>query len=278
MKRRKKISAGHTATNTLMMIFSISCIFPMIWLFYSSFNNMKDFNKNPIALPKTLTFENYEFVFTKSMLPRSILNSLLVTVVSVALILVIGFLIGYFLARYDFRGKSFLRNYYLIGMLIPIHALLIPINLLMQKLGLADSLVALILVYTAFGIPLAVFMVESYISSIPKEMEEAAAMDGASFNQMLFKIILPMSVPILATVGIIEFFRCWNEFSFALVLINSESKFTVTIAMMNFKGNHLSNFPRMMAGTFFSILPVIILYFFSSKKIMEGMVAGAVKG
>lgn len=278
MRKHRKMSVGHIILNALMMLFSISCIFPMVWLFYSSFNNMKAFNKNPISLPKTITLENYKFVFTKSMLPRSILNSLFVTAFSVVLILFIGFILGYFLARYTFKGKDFLRNYFLLGMLIPIHALLIPINLLMRKLGLSDSLTALILVYTAFGIPLAVFMVESYISSIPKEMEEAAAMDGASFNQMLYKIILPMSVPILATVGIIEFFRCWNEFSFALVLINSESKFTITMAMMNFKGNHLSNFPRMMAGTFFSIMPVMVLYFFSSKKIMDGMVAGAVKG
>lgn len=278
MNKHKKMSFGHFILNAIMMLFSISCIFPMFWLFYSSFNNMKAFNKNPIALPKTFTLENYKFVFTKSMLPRSILNSLLVTAVSVVLILGIGFILGYFLARYNFRGKSFLRNYFLVGMLIPIHALLIPINLLMRKIGLSDTLVSLILVYTAFGIPLAVFMVESYISSIPKEMEEAAAVDGATFNQTLFKIILPMSVPILATVGIIEFFRCWNEFSFALVLINSEPKFTITMAMMNFKGNHLSNFPRMMAGTFFSIMPVMVLYFFSSKKIMDGMVAGAVKG
>lgn len=278
MKKNKKIKVSHVIPNAAMLVFSISCIFPMIWLFYSSFNNMKDFNKNPISLPKSITLDNYKFVFTKSMLPGSILNSLLVTVVSVALILAIGFIIGYFLARYNFGGKKTLRNYFLIGMLIPIHALLIPINLLMRKLGLSDTLVALILVYTAFGIPLAVFMVESYISAIPREMEEAAAIDGASFNQTLYRIILPMSVPILATVGIIEFFRCWNEFSFALILINSEEKFTVTMAMMNFKGQHLSNYPRMMAGTFFSILPVTILYFFSSKKIMDGMVAGAVKG
>ena len=239
---------------------------------------MREFNKNPIALPKTWNFENYKFVLTKSMLPKSMINSLIVTVCSVALIVSLGFVLGYFLARYNFRGNKFLRNYFLLGMLIPIHALLVPINLVMQKLGLHDSLLALILVYTAFGLPLCVFMVESYIHAIPRALEEAATMDGANFHQILFRIILPMTVPILTTVAIIEFFRCWNEFSFALVLINSESNFTISMAMMNFKGLHLSNFPRMMAGTFFSILPVMVLYFFSSKKIMEGMVTGAVKG
>lgn len=278
MKKRKKISFGSALINALLLTFSVSCLFPIVWLFYASFNDMRSFNKNPIALPKSINLENYHFVLTKSALPRSMLNSAIVTVFSVALIVVLGFILGYFLARYKFRGNSLLHNYFMLGMLIPIHALLIPINLVMIKFGLSDSLTALILVYTAFGLPLAVFMVESYIHSIPKEMEEAAAIDGASFSQTLFKIILPMAIPILATVSIIEFFRCWNEFSFALVLINSESKFTVPMAMMNFKGLHLANYPRMMAGTFFSILPVMVLYFFSSKKIMDGMVAGAVKG
>lgn len=278
MKKRKKMSFGAAIINAILLAFSISCLFPIVWLFYSSFNDMRSFNKNPIALPKVINLENYRFVLTKSALPRSMLNSAFVTVISVALIVMLGFILGYFLARYKFRGNALLHNYFMLGMLIPIHALLIPINLVMRKFCLSDSLAALILVYTAFGLPLAVFMVESYIHSIPKEMEEAAAIDGASFSQTLFKIILPMTLPILATVSIIEFFRCWNEFSFALVLINSESKFTVPMAMMNFKGLHLSNYPRMMAGTFFSILPVMILYFFSSRKIMDGMVAGAVKG
>ena len=278
MKRRSKLTLGQQILNVALFIFSATCLYPIIWLFYSSFNNMREFNKNPIALPKTWNFENYKFVLTKSMLPKSMINSLIVTVCSVALIVSLGFVLGYFLARYNFRGNKFLRNYFLLGMLIPIHALLVPINLVMQKLGLHDSLLALILVYTAFGLPLCVFMVESYIHAIPRALEEAATMDGANFHQILFRIILPMTVPILTTVAIIEFFRCWNEFSFALVLINSESNFTISMAMMNFKGLHLSNFPRMMAGTFFSILPVMVLYFFSSKKIMEGMVTGAVKG
>ena len=278
MKRRTKLTPGQQFLNVALFVFSATCLYPIVWLFYSSFNNMRDFNKNPIALPKTWNVENYKFVLTKSMLPKSMINSLIVTVCSVFLIVALGFVLGYFLARYNFRGNRFLRNYFLLGMLIPVHALLVPINLVMQKLGLHDSLIALILVYTAFGLPLAVFMVESYIHAIPRALEEAATMDGASFHQILFRIILPMTVPILTTVAIIEFFRCWNEFSFALVLINSESNFTISMAMMNFKGLHLSNFPRMMAGTFFSILPVMILYFFSSKKIMEGMVTGAVKG
>lgn len=278
MKRFAKLTLGQKVINIGLLLFSATCLYPIVWLFYSSFNNMRDFNKNPISLPKTWIFDNYEFVLTKSMLPKSMINSLIVTVVSVFLIVFLGFILGYFLARYNFRGNRLLHAIFLLGMLIPVHALLVPINLVMQKIGLHDSLTALILVYTAFGLPLSVFMVESYIHSIPRAMEEAATMDGASFSQILFRIILPMTVPILTTVAIIEFFRCWNEFSFALVLINSESNFTVSMAMMNFKGLHLSNFPRMMAGTFFSIMPVMILYFFSSKKIMEGMVAGAVKG
>lgn len=277
-KRHKHLTMGSVILNIVLLLFSITCLFPIIWMFYSSFNTVKGFNSNPVALPTELNFKNYVFVLTKSVLPTSMLNSLIVTIASVFLIIAIGFILGYFLARYQFKGHKVLYNYFLLGMLIPIHALLIPINILMKNLGLTDNLIALILVYTAFGLPISVFLVESYVHSIPKEMEEAAAVDGAKFSSSLFRIVLPMTTPILSTVAIIEFFRCWNEFAFGLILINNTRKFTVTLALANFKGLHLADYPRIMAGTFFSMLPVMILYFIFSRKIMDGMVTGAVKG
>lgn len=132
--------------------------------------------------------------------------------------------------------------------------------------------------YVAFGLPIAVFLVESYMHNIPKEIEEAAAIDGSSFNRTLFSIVLPMCKPILVTVGIIQFFSVWNEFTFALILISKEALKTVPVGLTIFKGQYATDYPRMMTAMLISILPAVALYFAFSKQIIKGMVAGAVKG
>ena len=169
-------------------------------------------------------------------------------------------------------------GYFMLGMLVPIHALMIPMYVLFTKTGMGNSWYTLIFPYTAFGIPTAVFLVESYVKNIPKELEEAAAIDGSSFSRTLFTIILPVCVPVLVTVGIIQFFFTWNEFTFALILLNDEALKTVPVGLTIFKGQYSTDYPRMMAAMLLSILPAMVIYFTFSKQIMKGMVAGAVKG
>ena len=163
-------------------------------------------------------------------------------------------------------------------MLVPIHALMVPMYVLFTKTGLGDSWYTLIFPYTAFGIPISVFLVESYVKNIPKELEEAAAIDGSSFSKTLFSIILPVCRPVLATIGIIQFFALWNEFTFSLILISKETLKTVSVGLTLFKGQYSTDYPRMMTAMLLAILPAIIIYASFSKQIMKGMVAGAVKG
>ena len=167
---------------------------------------------------------------------------------------------------------------FLLGMLIPIHSLLVPIVVVFQKCGMYNKWFTLLLPYISFGLPIGIFLIESYLKGIPVELEEAAAIDGSSFTNTLFSIILPVCKPILATVGIIQTFACWNEFSFALVLINDVKYQTVPLALTNFSGQFSTNYPRMMTAMLITMAPIIILYFLFSKQIIKGMVAGAVKG
>jgi raffinose/stachyose/melibiose transport system permease protein len=164
------------------------------------------------------------------------------------------------------------------GLLVPVHALMVPMYLQFQRLGLNDQWYTLIIPYVAFGLPFALFLVESYIASIPKEMEEAATIEGCSFARILFGIILPMAAPVIATVTIMQFFACWNEFSFALILISTEELRTVPLGLTYFRAQRDTNYPLLMAAMILSLLPVAVVYFTFSGKIIKGVAAGAVKG
>ncbi len=282
IKRQRNSSPGSlpgkVAVNLILLIFSITCIFPAIWLFYSSMKTKTEFYENPIALPSSLNLDSYINVLQKSDMLKWMGNTARNTILSLILILLIGFIVGYFVARFKFRGRKLLYSYFLLGMLIPIHALMVPMYILFTKTGLGDNWYTLIFPYTAFGIPIAVFLVESYVQNVPKELEEAAAIDGSSFTRTLFSIILPVCRPILVTIGIIQFFSLWNEFTFSLILISDENLKTVSVGLTIFKGQYATDYPQMMAAMFLAILPALLLYFAFSKQIIKGMVAGAVKG
>lgn len=205
-------------------------------------------------------------------------NSFRTTILSVLLIVLFGFFVGYILARVKFKGNRIVYIMFLMGMLIPIHSLLVPIYIVFKSTGLSNQWYTLIIPYVAFGLPIAVFLVEGFVKSVPAALEEAAAIDGSSFSRTLFQIIMPICKPILTTVAIIQTFACWNEFSFALILIKNPSLQTVPLAMTQFTGQFASDYPKIMAAMLLTMSPIVILYFGFSKQIIKGMVAGAVKG
>jgi len=269
---------SNTLTNVFLIAYSVFCIFPIIWMILSSFKSSAEFNADIMAMPTSIKFSNYIDAFKTSNMGLYSLNSFFNALVSTVIVLFLAFIIGYFLARFSFTGKKFLTAFFMFGMLIPIHALLVPTFILFKKLNLFDQRFTLIIPYVAFGLPIAVFLFTSYIKGIPKELEEAAIIDGASFPKILFTIIFPVCRPIVLTIGILQFFSKWNEFPFALVLVNSEKYKTIPIGLRNFSGQYATNYPLLMAGLVLAIIPVILIYVIFNKKIIEGMTTGAVKG
>lgn len=264
--------------NMLMVLFSITCIFPVVWLILSSLKTETEFTKSIIALPEKLYLENYIDIIFNSNILFYMLNSIKVTVISLLGIILIGYVTAYFIARYNNKLIKAVFVYYLIGMLIPIHALMIPVFIVFDKFSLTNNLMSLVFSYVAFGIPIAIFLIQSYIKNIPIEIEEAAAIDGSTFSKTLFRIIFPICRPIIITVGIIQLFACWNEFPFALTLITDDSLRTIPLGLTMLKGQYTNSYTRTMTSMVVSMLPVIIIYFSFSKQIVKGMVAGAVKG
>lgn len=266
--------------NGVLILFSATCIFPLVWMFYSSLKEKRVFNADIIGLPKSPTLDNYIRIMNNSdyHLGSSMMNSFRTTLISVLLIVLFGFIVGYILARIRFKGNRLIYLIFLMGMLIPIHSLLVPIYVVFKNTGLSNHWYTLIIPYVAFGLPIAIFLVEGFVKAIPTALEEAAAIDGSSFSRTLFQIIMPICRPILTTVAIIQTFSCWNEFSFALILIKNPKLQTVPLAMTQFTGQFNSDYPKIMAAMLLTMSPIVALYFGFSKHIIKGMVAGAVKG
>lgn len=277
---RVKKGALSLVINTVLMVFSLTCIFPLIWMLYSSLKEKRVFNADIMGLPKEPTLANYIKILSNKdyNLLQTMWNSLRTTVISVFLIVLIAFIVGYILARIDFALNKPLYIMFLMGMLIPIHSLMVPIYIIFSRTGLSNHWYTLLLPYVAFALPMSIFLVQGYVKGIPVELEEAAAIDGSTFSKTMFGIILPVCKPILVTVAIINVFSCWNEFSFALILLKDLALYTVPLGLKQFTGQFNSDYPKIMAAMLLTMSPIVVFYFAFSKQIIKGMVAGAVKG
>ena len=266
--------------NLILWIFSLSCIFPIVWMLYSSLKEKRAFNADIVGLPKRPTLITYTSILTNRdyHLPESMFNSFRTTALSILLIVAFSFIVGYILARVRFKLNRVLYVMFLMGMLIPIHSLLVPIYVVFKKCNISNQWFTLLLPYVSFGLPMGIFLVEGFVKTVPVDLEEAAAIDGSNFTHTLWTIIFPICRPILVTVAIIQVFSCWNEFSFALVLIKDVGLQTVPLALTQFKGQFASDYPKQMAAMLLTMAPIVVLYFAFSRQIIKGMVAGAVKG
>lgn len=233
---------------------------------------------NIIGLPREPQFTSYQMAVELMDFGRKFFNSAFNTVVAMFFIIIFAMIMGYFLARYQFRGRMFVYFLILFGMLVPIHGFLVPVYLQFKELNLLDTRLTLILPYVAFELPISVFLMESFMHSIPIDVEEAAIIDGANINQRMFRVVFPMCKPIISTIAILSFLHVWNEFPFGLVLINNDALKTLPVSLTVFKGQYEISYPNIMAGLMLSSIPVILFYLMFSKKVTDGMVAGAVKG
>ncbi|MDR1105269.1 MAG: carbohydrate ABC transporter permease [Treponema sp.] len=271
-------TGGSAALNVFMLVFSLASVFPFVWMLYSSLKSEAEFALNIISLPKKPIISNYINAVKTGHMGEYALNSLFNCVVTVVLVALAAYIAAYFLSRYNFRGRTLVYGLFVAGMLIPVHSLMVPVFVEYRVAGLLNNRFTLLPVYMAFGMPMAVFLIESFIGSIPVELEEAALIDGSSMVRTMFTIIMPLCRPVLATVVILTFMNTWNEFPFALVLIRDNALKTIPIGLRNFQGAYTAQYTQFMAGMAVSLIPVMVVYILFYKKIIVGMTAGTVKG
>ncbi|MCM1135237.1 MAG: carbohydrate ABC transporter permease [Clostridium sp.] len=264
--------------NVPIMLLSLTCIFPVVWLLYSSVKTDVEFNRSPVSLPTKIHWDNYIAAFNKASFGTFTLNSLFNSVVSLLLVLVISFVMGYLLSRYRFRGRNLIYGALLATMMIPIYALLVPIFIQEKQLGILNTHFSLVPIYVAMELPTAVFLIDGYISGISVDLEDAASIDGASLPRIMFTIIMPVCKPILSTIVILTFMHVWNEFAFAQVLISKEALKTIPIGLTYFTTQYSTSYTLLLAALAMATIPVLVIYLFFYNKIMEGMMAGAIKG
>ena len=265
--------------NLILIIFSLSCIFPMIWMLYSSLKEKRAFNADIVGLPKNPTLINYIRILSNSdyHLGESMFNSVRTTTLSIILIVLFSFIVGYILARVHFKGNRALYVMFLMGMLIPIHSLLVPIYVVFKKCGISDQWYTLLLPYVSFGLPMGIFLVEGYVKTIPVSLEEAARIDGASTWRIFWTIIFPLMSPINATIAILTALWAWNDFLLPLITLTDQSNQTIPLAQYVFQSQFTSNYPMAFASYLMAMAPVLIVYVFAQKWVVGGVMRGAVK-
>jgi len=265
-------------TNLTLYAFCASYLFPFVWMLYNTFKPNAVFTRSIFSLPSPPTLDNWKGILGGSTVWTALINSTYITALSMMIIVLLSFIVAYFLSRYSFRGRNFLYGFFLIGLLVPIHALLVPLYIQFIKLHLVNRRYTLLFPYVAFHLPTAIYLYDSYIRTIPRSIEEAAFVDGATMNQIMSMIMFPMCVPITGTILILNFLGLWNEFPFALVLVSGASYRTIPIWLSTFQGQYVSDITGRLTAMFIACVPIIVAYLFLRERMMQGLTAGAIKG
>jgi raffinose/stachyose/melibiose transport system permease protein len=264
--------------HALLALFAIPYVYPIFWLLVNSFKTTEEIFRDPWGLPRQFQWSNYPEAWVTGKIGHYFLNSVLVTGGALAVLILLASMAAFAIARMRWRLSGVVLGLFTIGMMIPIHATLLPLFMFFSRLSLTNSRLALVFLYAAFGLPVAILILANFFRSFPREIEEAAAMDGCSMAMLFWKITLPMSRAALFTVLIFSFMNIWNELLVALVFISDVDRMTLPVGLMNFKGQYATNYAPLLAATILVIIPGIIVYSMFNNRIIEGMTAGALKG
>jgi raffinose/stachyose/melibiose transport system permease protein len=258
-------------------VYIVIIVTPFFMIFMNSFKSLRDIYLRPFSFPTKFTLKNYITAWERANLSSAFLNSILVTSASVLGILLVASMLAYAISRYDFPLRRFLYIYIIAGLALPARLAIIPIYVILQKLNLLDTRLGLIIVYISTGIAFATFLLKNFMDDIPKAIEESAMIDGASPWTIFTKIDLPLIRPALVVVGIVNFVGIWNDFFFPLIIINSQGKETIPLAISIFFGEYSNQWQLISAALSLSVFPIMIGFFIFSKYFITGITQGAVK-
>lgn len=279
MKGRNNKKASKLLLWSVLGIVAIIQVFPLIWLLdFSLASSNEMFTSGLLILPKKIQWGNYVKAFVDGHFLLYLKNSILINTLAVALVIVVSIMAGFACRRMRWRLRGFVKMLLLMGMMIPIHATLLPNYKIYSTLGLTDTIWALLIPYVAFSLPQGLFLMTSFMESIPVEMEEAAVMDGCGIYRIVFQIVTPMLKPSIATVAIMTFLNNWNEFMMASTYLSSPKWKTLPFSVLEFTGQYSSNYAVQFAVMALTAAPAVIVYIALNKHITKGVAMGAVKG
>jgi len=267
------------AAHGILLLYTVIALFPVFVVVINSFKSRRAIFAEPLALPTPATVDlvGYRTVLAQGDFLLYFQNSLIVTLASLAAVLLFGAMAAFALSEYRFRGNALMGLYLALGIMIPIRLGTVAILQLMVASGLVNTLFALILVYTAQGLPLAVFILAEFMRSVSADLKDAGRIDGLSEYRIFFRLVLPLVRPAMATVAVFTMIPIWNDLWFPLILAPAEATKTVTLGAQVFIGQFVTNWNAVLAALSLAILPVLVLYLVFSRQLIRGITAGAVK-
>ena len=271
--------ARSIAAHAILIAYTLIALFPVVVIVINSLKTRKAIFRSPLSLPDAETFSliGYQTVMEQGDFILYFQNSLIVTVVSLAAVLLFGAMAAFALSEYRFRGNTLMGLYLALGIMIPIRLGTVAILQLMVAGGLVNTLTALILVYTAQGLPLAIFILSEFMKQVSDDLKNAGRIDGLSEYRIFFRLVLPLVRPAMATVAVFTMIPIWNDLWFPLILAPAEYTKTVTLGAQVFIGQFVTNWNAVLSALSLAIIPVLILYVIFSRQLIRGITAGAVK-
>jgi ABC-type glycerol-3-phosphate transport system permease component len=276
-RRRRPMKPGRVALYALLCAAALTAIFPILWMLSGSLQSLPEILKGKALLPAVPQWQNYVDAWVKGNLAVYLTNSVIYTLFVVAGILLVSSLAGYALARIEFKGKAVFTGLILAVMIIPAPAMFLAQYKVLLTLGLADTRPGYVFILITAGIPISTLIMRSFFASQPKDLEEAAALDGASPLRIFFSVMLPLAKPGLAAVAVIQAFAVWNEYLMALVIFSDNALMPVQRGLTSFVSAETPQPQVLLAATMISIVPVIVFYLFAQRQIVDGISAGAIK-
>lgn len=268
-----------TLLNFAVLVIALLQLFPLVWLlFFSLKDNSEIFGENIIGLPRRFLWQNYADALSQGNVGRYLFNSIIVTGLTIIFSGILAVCASYAIARMRWKLKRATTVLFLTGLMVPLHAALLPLFLVLKSLKLYNTIWALIVPYTAFALSMGIFIFVGFMQSLPKELEESALIDGCSIYRAFFSIILPLVKPAIATVSIFTYLSAWNELMFAVQFVSKPEYKTLTVGIIAMVGQYSTNWGPIGAGLVIATIPTLVIYILMSNQVQKSFITGAVKG
>lgn len=274
-RRRPMVSAIQWLTLALVAVF---IVVPFYTTVLGGFKGIGELRTNPFGLPSEWDTSNFMGIILGPTLFRSLLNSLLIALSTVVLSILLASMTAFAFAHIRFFGSKFLMSFLLLGLLFPSATAILPLFIKMRDLGLLDKHLGIIIVQVAFSLSFSILLFHNFFKQLPKELVDAARMDNCGYLRIYWYVTLPLSLPIIATVGVFNFVGSWNSFLLPLIALNTDANYTWPLGIMQFQGEHGSDWPKILAYLTLTIMPVVIFFLAAQRYIISGLTGGAVKG
>lgn len=275
--RKTKIRKGTIVTYVFLLIMALVFAMPMVFTLLSSVKTKVEIFSQPFSLPEVWKFSNYVEAWQGANMSRYFLNSLVQSAATVILLAVVASMASFMLARFNLKFNKLLMVFFMLGMMVPMHTVLVPVAYVIGALNLKNNIPALIMVYIAFNLPFSIMVTTNFMKGINKSLEEAALIDGATYGQIYRHVAIPLSIPALSTISIFNFLGAWNNILFPLLFINDKNLKPISLGLLNFNGERGSDYGPLMAAIVITVAVPLILYLLFQEKVEGGLAAGAVK-